>query len=165
MDAQYFQTMVDFNYWASDRLLSAVRQLPESEYLAARPMDYGSIHGTLVHAYAAEVVWHTRWLGTSPERMLNVSDVPGFLALTEAWREREAHVREFVGGLTDGDLAGVMRYQTLAGTSAAQPLWQTLAHFINHGTNHRSEVASAITQLGHSPGDLDMIVYFRERWS
>jgi uncharacterized damage-inducible protein DinB len=30
---------------------------------------------------------------------------------------------------------------------------------INHGTHHRSEVASSITQLNHSPGDLDLIAY------
>ena len=38
-------------------------------------------------------------------------------------------------------------------------LWQALAHVVNHGTQHRSEVAVLLTAAGHSPGDLDMVDY------
>ena len=34
------------------------------------------------------------------------------------------------------------------------PLWQQLAHLANHSTQHRSEVAEMLTQMGRSPGDL-----------
>ena len=160
MDTEYFRTLIDYNYWALDRLMAAVRQVPEAEYLAARPMDYGSIHNTLVHAYAAEVVWQTRWSGETPERMLNGGDIADLTTLAAAWPEQERRVRAFVAGLTEQDLSSPFHYKDLAGNPQARILWETLAHFVNHGTNHRSEVAAAITQLGHSPGDLDMIRYF-----
>ena len=38
-------------------------------------------------------------------------------------------------------------------------VWQMLAHVINHGTQHRSEAATILTGIGHSPGEIDMIFY------
>jgi uncharacterized damage-inducible protein DinB len=38
-------------------------------------------------------------------------------------------------------------------------LWLTLAHVVNHSTQHRSEAAEALTMMGHSPGDLDLGLY------
>jgi uncharacterized damage-inducible protein DinB len=43
-------------------------------------------------------------------------------------------------------------------------VWQILTMEFHHTVQHRSEAAEALTMLGHSPGDLDMMFYTRERW-
>ena len=42
-------------------------------------------------------------------------------------------------------------------------LWQVLVHVVNHGTQHRAECAALLTGFGHSPGDMDMSLFFNER--
>jgi len=33
---------------------------------------------------------------------------------------------------------------------------------VNHATYHRGEVAATLTQLGQSPGDLDLLIFIDE---
>src|SRR5207248_3082485 len=56
MNAAYFRTLFDYSAWARQRLLAAVEQLPEQENFATRPLDYGSIHGSLVHTFVPQGV-------------------------------------------------------------------------------------------------------------
>jgi len=53
-------------------------------------------------------------------------------------------------------------YQSTQGQPYQNTLWHLLVHVVNHGTQHRSEVAMVLTGLGYSPGDLNMLIYFRQ---
>ncbi len=71
-------------------------------------------------------------------------------------------MQDFVAGLRDDNLERVIPYRSTRGQEFAQPLWEILAHVVNHGTQHRSEAAEMLTDLDRSPGDLDLIMYLRD---
>lgn len=159
----YYRWLYDYSYWARDRILAQVAKLNQDAYIAPRALDYGSIRGTLVHWLAREAIWLDRWQDKA-DGLIGEIDLPTFSTLTERWAREEARMRAFLSKLTDSQLLQTISYESaLTNNRYAIPLWHMMSHVVNHGTQHRSEVALALTQLGLSPGDLDLIVYMNPR--
>ncbi len=164
MTGDDLRLLFDYNYWAHERILNAAEGLTRDQYMAAVPgLSLGSTHATLVHTLAAERIWRQRLTeGVSPTTLLGEADVPTLDALRRLWADEEAALRAGLAGLTDEALAGRLAYRTTDGKPKEEVLWQLLAHLVNHGTQHRAEVAVALTAFGRSPGDVDLIVYMRQ---
>lgn len=156
--------LFDYNYWANGRILDAAEGLTEEQYTTTVPgMSHGSIRATLIHALAAEQIWRRRCLeGESPTTLVKEADCPTLEALRRLWVAEEAAMRAGLARLTGEALAGRVAYRTTGGAPMEGTLWQLLAHLVNHGTQHRAEAAVALTAFGHSPGDVDLIIYLRE---
>lgn len=163
MNRETILTLFDYNYWATARILAAMEDLSEAEYTVVVPgVSHGSLRATLVHMLAAETIWRLRCLERhSPGSLLDETDLPTLATLRERWPFEELKMREGLSRLTDEALAEVIPYRTTGGRVMRQPLWQILAHLVNHSTQHRAEAAVILTALGRSPGDVDLILYLR----
>jgi uncharacterized damage-inducible protein DinB len=156
------RTLLDYHYWARDRVLEAVEPLAPEQWTRDMGSSFRSIHETLVHVYSAEWAWHSRWTGHSPTAHIAASDYPDVTALRRAWSEQESKVRQFVEGLGDEGLTRVCEYKLLNGTPGRSPFWQMLQHMVNHASYHRGQVTTMLRQLGAKPGkSMDMIAFFR----
>ena len=91
------------------------------------------------------------------------TEIPTFEALAELWRNEESKQQRFLSALTDEAVSKMVSYSDQYGTPNEQPLGQLMAHLVNHGTQFRAEAAVRLTQLGLSPGDLDLIIFLRKR--
>jgi uncharacterized damage-inducible protein DinB len=159
------QVLYDYNRWCNARILGAAAKLTDAEFVAPGAFPHGGLRGTLVHALFAEWTWRMRWLGTPPPYgyQFKLEDFPTLAALQARWTTEEATLMDFVGTLTDQILTSELEYTSTEGGRHVRVLWETMAHLVNHGTQHRSEAAAMLTALGHSPGDIDLIVYLNER--
>ena len=163
MNTTDIRTLIGYTDWANQRVLDQAMQLSPDQLLAPAPVPMHSLLGTLAHVLVAEVIWRRRWEGEWP---VVVDDIEGYLSidvLVERWQNETAALHAFVANLTDQDLQRTVHYRNSKGTPFQQVLWQLMIHVVNHGTQHRSEAAMLLTNAGHSPGELDMILYLREQ--
>lgn len=163
MNKADIELLFEYDAWAWNRVLAQVARLTHEQYVAPAPTPQGSLRGTLVHGLSAERTWLLRWQGESPAVLLREDDVPTFAALAAAWEQVRVGLDGFVARVSDAELAATIQYKTTKGAPMANVLWQIIAHVVNHGTQHRSEAAMILTQFGFSPGDLDFIVFLREK--
>ena len=157
-------TLLDYHYWALDRVLKAVADLSEEQYTRDLGNSFKSIRDTLVHTYSAEWIWYCRWTGTSPSGMIDSARYPGRQSLGQAWAEHEAKMRALIEELDQSALDRVHQYRLMNGDPGETVFWQMLQHVVNHASYHRGQVTTMLRQLGvAAPPSQDLIRYYRER--
>jgi uncharacterized damage-inducible protein DinB len=160
LDADYFRLLYDYGYWARDRLMVAADGMSDEDYAKPNGFTYGSIRGILTHVLSAEAGYAARWRAETVETPINQETLPTLEALIERWKAEEAKNRAFLSKLSDGDLQREIVSVRRSGEEVRRPLWLDLAQIVNHGTQHRSEAAEALTMVGRSPGDLDLSRFY-----
>ena len=162
MDAELFKTLFGYSNWARDRLLSAMDGLTEEDYAKANGFTYGSLRGIITHTISAEAGYLARWQGQPVER-ITAELAPDVPALAARWQQEEPRVQAFLSTLTDTELERDVVSVRRSGEEYRRPLWVDMMQILNHGTQHRSEAAEALTMIGRSPGDLDFSAYMSQR--
>ena len=162
MNKKDFLLLYEYNRWANARILGAVAKISETQFLAPTTFPHGGLRGTLVHTLFGEWIWRLRWQGSAPHVRLKPEDFPTFRSLKVRWLEEELKLMEFVDGLTEKRLKAEFDYISTEGGAHRRVVWEAMAHLVNHGTQHRSEAAAMLTIMGHSPGDVDLIVFLNE---
>jgi uncharacterized damage-inducible protein DinB len=162
MNLQDLRAMLDYHYWARDRLLDALEPLTPDQLNRDMGSSFKSIRDTIVHTYAAEWAWHSRWQGNSPTALLPADQFPDVAAVRRAWSQHEAEMRAFLDALGEDGVSRVFEYKLLSGQVGASPLWQMLQHVVNHASYHRGQVTTMLRQLGATPSKpMDMIAFYR----
>lgn len=141
--------------WATVRLIDEC--VPLSDEDLARPIagTYGGILDTMRHIVAADAGYLFAITGgrVSP---IDESSMP----LAQLRELMEGHGREWATALAedrDPD-EEVVRHRD-DGTEGHAPLAIRLAQALHHGSDHRSQVCTGLTLLGHQPPEFDVWAY------
>ncbi len=164
MNIQDLRTLLDYHYWARDRMLAALAPLTQEQFTRELGSSFTSVQDTLGHVYSAEWAWHQRWLGQSPTAQLPRETFPDVATVTTMWRKTETDVRAFLESLGEEGVNRVFEYKTLAGDEATSAFWHMLQHVVNHGSYHRGQITTMLRQLGvPAPESTDLIRFHRTR--
>jgi uncharacterized damage-inducible protein DinB len=141
-----------YNLWANLRLLEACAQLSDAQLDATTRGTFGSVRETLMHLFAAEEGYARHWhfTGASPTpRLKELTTFPGF---DELRRRAERSGKELIAVAEQGELNQILYLDE--GTYEA-PVIVVLIQAINHGIDHRSQIATLLSQQDIEPPDLD----------
>ncbi len=157
---ELIQPLYEYNEWANGKVLEAASGLGAEDFSHSRGASFGSIEGTLAHVMAGQVVWLERWMrGANRRSLMELQSLRGFEAIRGALAESHRGLRDFAASLTEERLDEVLAYTDSRGQAHERVLWQLMLHVANHGTQHRSEAAMVLTDMGRSPGEIDYVFF------
>jgi uncharacterized damage-inducible protein DinB len=162
MNINNIRDMYAYNYWANNRLLAKAEQVTQ-QFTAEIIPGVGSLQAALIHTLDAESSWRHFFQGQGFQPDLDQVDFPTVAALRLRWQDEERAMWAYLDSLSEENLTGILRYEVEGGVCRERLLWHCLYHVVNHGTQHRSEVAALLTACGHSPGEMDFTLFLNER--
>ena len=165
MTLRELEALVDYHYWARDRLLESVERLTPEQFTRDLGNSFPSVRDTVAHLYGADWIWYWRWEGISHDALPDAAAFPDVASLRSAWAEQEASIRALIARLGEEGIQQPIEYRRTSDQPLqAQPFWQMLQHVVNHGAYHRGQVTTMLRQLGaEPPKSLDLIAFYRER--
>jgi uncharacterized damage-inducible protein DinB len=152
MNASLLVDAFDHHVWATVRLIDACLPLDEAQLATTVPGTYGSIIDTLRHTVAADRGYLTLLSGGRvPDVDESTLDLP---ALRTVMDEDGPVWSEVLG--RDLDPQEIVVRHRPDGSQSAAPLGIRLAQVVHHGTDHRSQICTALTSLGIEPPAIDV---------
>jgi len=156
--------LIDYNYWARDRVLDAVATITPEQFIRPMGNSFNSIRDTVAHICTAERIWITRLTGEKPQGLQKPDRLPDVDAVRKEWAKLEGEMREQLARLGPEAVERTIAYQDLRGDDQLDVIWQMLQHVVNHGTYHRGQITTMLRQLDAvPPKSMDLIAFYRER--
>ena len=141
--------------WASDRLLETCASLTREQLVTPVPGTYGPIIATLAHMVATDGWYLSFFLEfenpiAEEDTDVTIDQLRAVNAANgERWQSILAEDRDPESDIVEhGD-----------GWDFYSPLGFRLAQAVHHGTDHRSEIWIALTNVGVTPPDMDLWAY------
>ncbi len=137
--------------WATTTLIDACLPLTAEQLATTVPGTYGSILDTMRHTVGADCGYLFALTGGRvPEIDEDSMDLAQLRAIMVA---NQDHWTAFLDQELDPDVT-VTRHRD-DGSESHAPMGIRLAQALHHGTDHRSQICTALTNLGIEPPEID----------
>ncbi len=142
--------LYSYHRWANRRILTACSQLNPEQLAYSMPDHFGSPFETLTHMISVETNYLRLMRGepTRPER---------FALVSEALERTDAVSEEYLTLIAETSELDLTRLFRMPGLDRELSVEQGLIQVATHSTQHRADLASALTRLGQEPPALDYV--------
>ncbi len=137
--------------WATERLIDACAALTPEQLATPAPGTYGSILDTFRHLVSTDC-WYLTFFGTEFQLIEEDSAATLDELRSAITTNGKAWIELLDGGL-DGE-ADIVEHGD--GWNFHSPTGFRLAQVIQHGTDHRSQICTALTSFGVEPPGIDL---------
>ena len=160
----FTEQLMEYNYWANGLILKHVEKLTEDQFLEQIPFLKTNLRDILSHTLFAEWSWLKRFEGiemTREERReFFLSEKYTTLhQLVDDWLDVELRLRAFLGEMDEEQIGSLFRITIHDGRVFEYRYVDIFTQLAFHGMQHRAECAAILTEMGHSPGNIDYIVF------
>lgn len=153
------RSLFGYNEWANNKILEAASKVSPEDRSRKSALSPKGVTDTLAHAVGTQIFWLREWKepGTFSQSWFHGLD--SFEGMREGFDKSHRALVQYLAGLSDADLDRWITPPEWWGETRGVrfPLWHIMIQVIEHGQQHRSEVAQAISAAGSSPGELDYI--------
>jgi uncharacterized damage-inducible protein DinB len=155
MSISAFRIAIEHHIWATDQIIDACAALTHDELTAPNVGTYGPIIETLRHMVQSDshylrVLTGGRFPQIEDEATFDLADLKAAMSSdAQAWRKLVAEDLD-----ADRDVE-----QHGDGWEFHAPVGLRVAQAVHHGTDHRSQICTALTSLGLTPPDIDLWIY------
>ena len=143
------------NHWANLLLLDVCEQVAGEGFRASVDGTYGALGPTLVHLTTAESSYVWRF-DQGPDRYERDDDpMPSVAELRDVLDRTGRRLVELAEAMPDSAFVEYL----VDGEPRRWPSWTVLGQAMDHAREHRSHIATILTQIGITPPDMDVWAY------
>lgn len=158
------QTFYDYNTWATEQLIEAMKTLSPEEYTTVEASGHGPIRDTFAHFLSVQWRWFSWFDGSLPPaeataQTVSAEEVATVDQAEARWHAIDEQTRQCIENLDDEQLGEAWSWELPNGSTAGLPLWQLILHAANHQTHTRAQIVAAIRRAGHDPGVYEFLFY------
>jgi uncharacterized damage-inducible protein DinB len=143
--------------WASLTLADVCLELSDEQLASSVPGTYGTIFDTMRHLVGADASY---LLVTSKGEVDRIEE--DAMDLAELREQIVSHGPAWANVLAEADPDEVLVRHRDDGSATHAPVSIRLAQALHHGTDHRSQICTALTALGIEPPFIDVWDYGEE---
>jgi uncharacterized damage-inducible protein DinB len=140
--------------WATERLIDACAALTPEQLTTPAPGTYGSVIDTFRHLISTDC-WYLTFFRDEPQRIEEGAEA----SLDELHSAVTSNGRDWMELLASGLDGEADMVEHGDDWDFHAPTGFRLAQVVQHGTDHRSQICTALTSFGIEPPQIDVWAY------